>query len=254
MVVDVSVSDAVRGEPSTSNLLTALRAGRDAVTSNKGGIALHGHRVARAAAAARCRLRFGTTVGGLVPILEVLVQHLPPGEVLRVRGVMNATSQFVLTQLAEGRTFPEALREGKRLGFTEPDPRRDLDGTDAAFKAAIVHNCLFVPPLHPKEIPREPVTPSLERRAQRARQRGHTLVALAEVRPGAGAIRIQEVPIESAWASPGATSIFEVETRGLGTLRLQGPGAGPEATAAGLYSELLELAGPRAHSKRRERG
>jgi len=250
VVVEMSVSSLEDGEPGTSHLLSALGAGVDAVTSNKGPFALHYRKLAHAARSNACQLRFGTTVGGPIPILELVVDHLAPGEAMRVRGIANSTTQFILDRVGHGASFDATLREAQRLGIAEANPRRDLEGWDAAWKAAIIHNCLFAPPLDPARIPRDIVRPSVVFRARRAVDAGKALAVLADIRPGRASVRLVEVPGDSPWAVRGSSHIFEVETRGSGRILLQGWGAGPAETASGIYADLIALHADRSRGTR----
>jgi homoserine dehydrogenase len=243
VVVEVSVTNSERGEPGASHVLAALAAGADVVASNKGPFALRYDEVRVAAERTGREVRFGTTVGGIVPILETLVERLPGAEVEEVRAVLNGTTQFILSEIAEGRGFDEAVVEAQERGFTEPDPSWDLEGHDAALKAAIVHNCLFSPAISAAEVGREGLRPEVVPAVRRARQRGRALVLRGHVRPGSARVALEEVARDSPWAASGATNTFEVRTRRAGTLLLQGRGAGAEETAAGILADLAGLRG-----------
>ena len=241
IVVEATLSDPLRGEPGTGQVLQALRGGADVVTCNKGPLAVRYAEVEQALRASGRRLRYGTTVGGIVPILETLVEHLPAAEITGVDAVLNTSTQFVLHRLGCGLSFPQAWEEARRLGYTEPDPRRDQEGWDAAMKAAILHNLLFGRPIAPVDVRREPLTPDSEARALRAIQNGGRLVSLTRVRSGQASVELTEVDADSHWVLPGGVNRFCIETRRAGTLSLEGRGAGPEETASGLLADLLTL-------------
>jgi homoserine dehydrogenase len=241
VVVEVSVSDPHTGEPGTSHILRALAEGADVVTSNKGPFALRYREVQEAVARSGRRIRYGTTVGGIVPILETLVERLPAARVQEVEAVLNGTTQFVLSRLSAGESLQSAVAVAQARGLTEPNPSWDLGGHDAALKAAILHNALFSPPITADEVPREGVDAGVEALAQEARAQGRTIVLQAHVRAGHAEVALVEVPLSSPWAAPGPLNVFQVTTERAGTLLLQGPGAGAEVTATGLAADLASL-------------
>jgi len=250
IVVETTWSEPRPGEPGRRHLLSALLAGADVVTSNKGPLARHSAEVLETSRMMGRELRFGTTVGGIVPILESIRGPLRACGVTRIEGVVNGTTQFVLGRLADGDSWTEALAAAVHEGITEPDPRHDLDGHDAAMKAAILHNVLFAPPLDPTRVTRRPVDASIQARARHLRDRGRRLVMLTEVTPDGAGLRWAEVDRGDPWDLPAATNRFVVETERAGTLTFTGAGAGPEATAAGLLAELEEIADGRERVRR----
>lgn len=241
VVVEVSVADPTTGEPGTTHILRALSQGADVVTSNKGPFALRYREVQAAVSRSGRRIRYGTTVGGIVPILETLVERLPAAGVEEVQAVLNGTTQFVLARLSEGDSLEAATDLAREQGLTEPDPSWDLGGHDAALKAAILHNALFAPPISAADVPREGIDAGVEAVARQARTQGRCVVLKATVRRGHAEVHLSEVPIASPFAAPGPINVFEVTTRHAGRLLLQGPGAGAEVTAAGLAADLASL-------------
>lgn len=243
VVIEVSVSDPITGEPGTRHVLTALAVGAQVVASNKGPFGLHYPQVQAAVHAAGRQVRYGTTVGGIVPILETLVERLPPGEVVELTAVLNGTTQFILGRMAEGADLASAIRDAQAQGLSEPDPSVDLRGEDAALKAAILHNALWSPPLSASDVPREAISEDLAPVVRQAKTVGRRIVLLAKVQPGSACVGLTEVAEDSFWASSGPINSFEIVTRHAGRLRLQGAGAGTEATVAGLLADLAAVEG-----------
>jgi len=242
IVVETTWSEPRPGEPGRRHVLGALLAGADVVTSNKGPLARHSREVLETARHLGRELRFGTTVGGIVPVLECLGGSLRGTGVVRVTAVVNGTTQYVLGRLADGSGWSEALQAAVRAGITEPDPRWDLEGHDAAMKASILHHVIFASGLRPEAVAREGIDSSIEVKAHSLRSRSKRLVSLTEVSRGSASVGLQEVDRSSPWDLPSATNRFEIETERAGTLCLCGLGAGPEATAAGLWAEMEEIA------------
>ncbi len=243
-----SSEDGSAGRPA---FRAAFRAGWDVVTADKRPIARHLPELRAEAARAGRALRFGATVGGAVPVLETLAGPLAGAGVERIEGIVSGSVQFLLGALAAGVPAAEARREAVRRGLTERDPVRDLDGSDAAVKAAILHAVAFGAPLNPDRIDRITVDPAVEARARAAGRIGRRLVAVTRVVPGAAASELREIPRGSRWDLPGASNAFCVSTRFAGVHWLAGPGAGPEATASGLLGDLVGLVADRRPPRRR---
>jgi homoserine dehydrogenase len=235
ILVEATPTEAVAGEPARQHLEAALDRGWHVVTSNKGPIALHGPELEARAARAGVYLRYGATVGGGVPILETLRSLRSSGRIDAIEGIVNGTSQFLLGELARGATFAAALDGARSEGLCETDPSLDLDGVDAALKAAILHWVAFGGTLRPQEIPRAGITPTVETAP------GHRLVALTRVRRGCATISLESESRGGPWDLPHTTNAFRIHTAEAGEIRLSGPGAGPRATASSLLGDLLEV-------------
>jgi homoserine dehydrogenase len=205
------------------------------VTANKALLANHGAELARLAEANRTALLGSGSVGGGVPMIETVEHLAATGEIAGIRGLLNATSTYLLTQMASGLGFDEALAEAQRVGYAEADPTLDLNGRDAAQKLAILASVAW----------------------RRWRPEGEVEVTGIEgVRPELGSIvrlvadatpeRLTVQPMELQAGSPlaevaGVDGILEVEVRGAGTFRVSGPGAGGRVTAGAVYADLARL-------------
>ncbi|MBV9196202.1 MAG: homoserine dehydrogenase, partial [Solirubrobacterales bacterium] len=136
-------------EPARGYLLRALAAGRHVVTANKQLLSQYGEELWDAARANGVQLRFEGAVAGVVPVIRVLQEALAGATIDRVHGIVNGTTNFVLTEMARtGMTFAEALRQAQSLGYAEADPSEDVDGRDAAAKMAILARLAFDTPVH----------------------------------------------------------------------------------------------------------
>src|SRR5436309_5757450 len=135
-------------DPARDYVLRAMRAGKHVVTANKQLLARHGEELWDCARSNGVQLRFEAAVGGVVPIIRVLQESLAGAYVERVTGIVNGTSNFILTQMAErGMTYSDALAEAQRLGYAEADPTADVNGADAAAKMAILARLAFDTPV-----------------------------------------------------------------------------------------------------------
>ena len=136
--VDVVVEVIGGLEPARSLILQAIAAGKSVVTANKAVIARHGQEIAEAAAAAGVYVLIEAAVGGGIPIIEPLKQSLGGNRINRVSGIINGTTNYILTRMAEeGAAYDAVLKDAQELGYAEADPAADVDGLDAADKIAI---------------------------------------------------------------------------------------------------------------------
>src|SRR5947209_9205851 len=130
-----------------------MRAKRHVVTANKQLLSQHGEELFAAARSAGVQLRFEGAVAGVVPVIRVLAESLAGAEIDRVHGIVNGTTNFILSEMARaGVSFEEALAEAQRLGYAEADPSEDVDGRDAAAKMAILARLAFDTPVHLAEV------------------------------------------------------------------------------------------------------
>jgi homoserine dehydrogenase len=252
ILVEVTTQAPADGEPAAGHIRAALASGRDVVTANKGPVAWHEAELRRLAAASGARLRYEAALMDCLPTHAIRETLLPVGRVERFAGIVNATSNAILTAMAEGRSAAEALAEAQRAGQAEADPRNDTEGHDAALKATILANLLLDP--------REPITPDrVERRgleavpdawpaqavARAARVR---LVARGE-RLGEGSgdgvrVRVgpEELPLADSLAAVGGTSMaLRVTSEYGGDLQLTLLGAPVQATAYAILMDLVAL-------------
>jgi homoserine dehydrogenase len=143
VLLEASPVNLVDAQPSLSILLAALARGMDVVLANKGPLALHYPLLRVAADAHGARLAFSATVCGGLPVVNVGVRDLVAAQVRRVEGVFNSTSNYILSQMAAGNSYDEALAEAQRRGIAETNPTLDVDGWDTANKLTIVANAVL---------------------------------------------------------------------------------------------------------------
>ena len=226
-----------------------LARGRCFVTANKALIAAHGPELAALARAHRGRLHFEAAVGGGVPVIRVLREALRHTGVRSVRGVLNGTSNFVLGRMAAGHGLDDALYEARVRGFAEADASRDLDGRDAADKIAILAWLAFGSDPAALPVQRRSLLPDTAALVRLARAQGGVLRQVAECFATDGVVSAAVEPVIVAPTSPlalvqGEENGVLVETRGNGSVRLFGPGAGGPPTAAALLSDMLQGSAP----------
>ena len=170
-----------------------------------------------------------------------------PTEVRTIRGILNGTTNFILSAMADGAEFDNALAEAQRLGLAEADATRDLDGRDVEDKIRVLAWLAFGVEPGAVEVERQGLLPDPGACVAEARRRGGVPRLVAECPRGPGGVRAviepRVVPVTSAFGqASGEENVVEFETRWSGTLRVSGPGAGGPPTASAVLSDLVEVA------------
>jgi homoserine dehydrogenase len=245
-------------EPARTLIVAALGAGKPVVTANKSVIAHHGPDLEAEARKSGAAFRFEAAVAGGIPILAPLAADLAGNEIVRVRGIVNGTTNFILTAMAEeGQPYDEVLREAQDQGYAEADPSGDVEGDDAANKLVILGRLAFGRWLDPASVGRRPptvramgrpgITGVTDQEMEGAAALGLTIKLLATAsRRGAdieAAVIPTAVPSDSPFGwTDGVTNRIEIEAEPLGTIRIAGPGAGGAATSSAVLGDLVAVA------------
>ena len=239
-------------EPAREYLLAALEAGKHAVTANKQVLSQHGEELYDAAREAGVQLRFEAAVGGVVPVIRVIHETLAAAHIERVHGIVNGTTNFILSEMARtGATYEDALGEAQRLGFAEADPAEDVSGKDAAAKMAIVARLAFGVRVHLDDVPYEGIENVTTEDIGYARELGLSLklVGSAERRDGGVAVRVYpaflygEHPLA---AVNGSFNAVTIESPAITEITLSGPGAGGSQTASAVLGDVVSAMIPPA--------
>lgn len=239
------VVEAIGGtEPAGRIAAAALRAGRRLVTANKALVAVEGPRLAELARRAGGRLDFESAVGGGVPVIRALRDSLALTGIRSVRGILNGTTNYVLTRLGEGWRYADALAEAQARGFAEADPARDLSGQDAADKLRILAWLAFGTDPASLPVRRRGIVPDPDRLARLAAVAGGVPRLVAEAaRTEDGVVAAVEpvvVPADSHFGRVrDEENAVRVESEWNGVVHLAGPGAGGAATASALLGDML---------------
>jgi homoserine dehydrogenase len=246
---DVEVVIEVIGgiEPARSLLLTALRRGASVVTANKALLAEDGPTLYDAARASNADLYFEASVAGAIPLLRPLRDSLAGDRVHRVLGIVNGTTNFVLSRMHEtGAGFGEALEEATALGYAEADPSADIDGFDAAAKAAILASLAFHTRVTAADVHREGIAEVTSADVASAKRMDCVvkLLAIAELATdgkGVG-VRVHPAMIPSSHPLAGVRDAYNavfVEADAAGQLMFYGKGAGGAPTASAVLGDLV---------------
>ncbi|WP_346844533.1 homoserine dehydrogenase [uncultured Rothia sp.] len=235
-------------EPARTRILRALNAGKHVVSGNKALLAKHGIELQTAANKTGAQLSYEAAVAGAIPILRPLRDSLAGDQITRVLGIMNGTTNFILDQMdTTGAQFGDALKEAQRLGYAEADPTADIEGYDAASKAAIVASLAFHSEFTIDDVHCEGITSVTADDVQAAAEDGFVikLLAVCELDGMGVNIRVNPtlVPREHPLASVhDAYNAVFVEAENAGELMFYGPGAGGAPTASAVMGDFVALA------------
>lgn len=236
-------------EPARTRILRALKAGKSVVSGNKALLAKHGVELQAAADESGAQLSYEAAVAGAIPILRPLRDSLAGDRVTRVLGIMNGTTNYILDQMdTTGASFSDALAEAQKLGYAEADPTADVEGHDAASKAAIVASLAFHSDFTIDDVHTEGITSITADDVAAADADGYVikLLAICE-REGADGANIRVNPTLIPRQHPlagvhGAFNAVFVEAENAGELMFYGPGAGGAPTASAVLGDFVSLA------------
>jgi homoserine dehydrogenase len=235
-------------DPAKELILASFASGKPVVTANKELLANVGKELFDAADAASRDIRFEAAVAGGIPLIAPLKESLAGERVLRVLGIVNGTTNYVLTRMSErGWTFEAALAEAQRLGYAETDPTADVDGFDAAAKCAILASIAFNTRVVSGDVYREGIARITPQDIADAARLGYVvkLLAIAELDDGEVSARVHPamIPVTHPLASVrDANNAVFVEGAKVGQLMFYGPGAGGDATATSVVGDLVHVA------------
>ncbi len=242
-------------EPARTLILSALEHGAAVVTANKALLAADGPTLFEAAEKADRDLFYEAAVAGAIPILRPLRESLAGDRVTRVLGIVNGTTNFILDKMdTSGAGFAEALEEAQELGYAEADPTADIEGFDAAAKAAILASLAFHSRVTVDDVHREGISEVTAADVQSAGEMGSVvkLLAIAELRSGDGegegeavAVRVHPAMIPRSHPLASVREAFNavfVESEAAGQLMFYGPGAGGSPTASAVLGDLVTVA------------
>jgi homoserine dehydrogenase len=233
-------------EPAREYLLRAMRAGRHVVTANKQLLSQHGEELYEAAREHDVRLRFEAAVAGTVPVVRVLEESLSATPIERIHGIVNGTTNFILTEMTAGSSYAEALSEAQRSGYAEADPSDDVSGRDAAAKMAILARLAFGSPVHLDDVRYEGIEHLHGNDLQYARELGLALklIGTAERREGGLSVRVYPTFLYSGHPLAGISGSFNavtVESETITEITLSGPGAGGRQTASAVLGDVVSV-------------
>jgi len=255
LLVEVTSSPPVDGEPGFAHMREALGRQIPVVTSNKWPVALHGVELAELARRQGVAFRAESTVMSGTPVLSSLVDGLAGTVPSGLRGILNATANFILSGMDEGKSYQDALAEAQQAGLAERDASADVEGYDTVAKLMILSAMVFRRQLRPEQVARRGIADIAREEVDSAASNGGRLRHVATLKfsepDGVGDVDARVEPMPLRRDDPlanieGTTNAVVCYAAPVGDLTIIGPGAGPELAGQGVFSDLIAVARSRA--------
>jgi homoserine dehydrogenase len=242
VVVEVTPVNIKNGEPALSHITKAFKTGKHVVTTNKGPLALAMPALTELADYNNVYLRFSGTVGGGTPMLEFAKRCLAGDRILAIRGILNGTTNYILTEMSQNRvTFQEALSNAQKLGYAEREPSMDIDGFDTACKVVILANWILNKKITLKDVDRTGIRDVSLQALDEASKRGNTIKLIGSIDGDRPTVKPTEIPKTNPLCVSGVLNAVTFSTEFAGEQTLVGRGAGGVETASAVLRDLLDI-------------
>lgn len=236
-----------RIEPAKTFITRALEAGKHVVSANKDLLAVHGSELLEIAKEHQVALYYEAAVAGGIPILRTLVNSLASDKVTKVLGVVNGTSNFMMTKMVEeGWTYEDALAEAQRLGYAESDPTNDVEGIDAAYKMVILSQFAFGMNIQFDQVGHKGISQITPQDVSVAQSLGYVIKLVGSIEETPSGLSAEVTPTFLPKAHPlagvnGVMNAVYVESIGIGESMYYGPGAGQKPTATSVVADIIRI-------------
>ena len=234
-------------EPASSLMISAMNHGKSVVTANKAAVAANFLKLIEIAEKNNVEFRYEASVGGGIPVLKVMTSVLRANEFSQVLGIVNGTTNYILTQMTDNKLpYETALTRAQELGFAEADPTADVEGIDAANKLTILTALAFGDYIPPEEIPTEGITKVTPEQIEDAKNRGNKIKLIAKVVKEGQEIKAVVGPMELPMDHPlcGVNNEFNaiyIMGNAVGELMFYGKGAGPLPTGSAVLGDVMDI-------------
>lgn len=240
IVVEATPTNIKNGEPGLSNMRKAFESGRHVVTSNKGPLALHFNELKETAEDNGLFFRYEATVGGAVPIFNLVHETLAGNTVIGIEGILNGTCNYILTRMSEERMpYDLVLKEAQELGIAETDPTYDVEGIDSAIKLVIIANSIFGQDSTYKDVDVTGITKITPEALELANKNNYVVKLVCEARDSKLTVAPRLVPKRHPLAVGGTLNVASILTDLAGRITISGKGAGSIETASSILSDIL---------------
>ncbi|MCW4051349.1 MAG: homoserine dehydrogenase [Candidatus Bathyarchaeota archaeon] len=246
VMVEMAWTDLETGEPNITHMKEALNAGAHVITSNKGPIALAYKELVELAKKNGVQIRYECTVMSGTPVLSMAQENLTGHVINSVKGIVNGTTNYILTKMENGGSYDVALKEAQELGYAEAEPSADVDGWDAVGKTVIMANALMGASLKPGDVEREGITGITLNDIMEAKIQGKHIKLIAHAWREGDEVKAKVSPEMVDEDDPlasvkGTVNAITLTTDGLGDVTIIGRGAGGTETGHGILSDLLAI-------------
>ncbi len=243
IVVEATPTNIKNGEPGSGNMFAAFNSGKHVVTSNKGPLALHFSELKESAEDNGLFFRYEATVGGAVPIFNLIHEALAGNRVIGIEGILNGTTNYILTRMAEERLpYELVLKEAQELGIAETDPTYDVEGIDSACKLVILANSVFGQAATYRDVEVTGITKITPEALELASKNNYVVKLVCEAGNGSLTVAPRLVPKKHPLAVGGTLNVASILTDLAGRINISGKGAGSIETASSILSDILFIA------------
>lgn len=240
-LVEATPTNIKNGEPALSHIKTAFKTGKHVVTTNKGPLALALPALTELADYNKVYLRFSGTVGAGTPILELAKKCLLGDRIVSVRGILNGTTNYILTEMDEKHiTFQQALETAQKLGYAEADPMMDVDGLDAACKLVIIANWIMNKKVTLKDVNVQGIRNITVQAIEEAAKKGCTIKLIGSIN-GNLKVKPTEISRHDPLSVGGVLNAVTFVSEFAGEETIIGRGAGGMETASAILRDLLDI-------------
>jgi len=242
LVVEVTPTNIETGEPGLSHMLAAMEMGKHVVTSNKGPLALEFKTLCDTAAKQGVHFKFEASAGGAMPLINLAKEVLSGDEVLSIKGILNGTTNFILTKMAkEGTDFETTLREAQELGIAESDPSYDISGSDTACKLVILANAIMGMKASYRDVEVQGIAKITPEAISLASEEGYVIKLIGEVDSGRLEVGPKLVPKNHPLNVDGTLNVATFKTDLAGDITIVGTGAGAIETNSAILSDIISI-------------
>jgi homoserine dehydrogenase len=242
VVVEVTPVNIKNAEPALSHITKAFKTGKHVVTTNKGPLALAMPALTELAEYNNVCFRFSGTVGGGTPMLEFAKRCLAGDKILAIRGILNGTTNYILTEMSQNRvTFQEALANAQKLGYAEREPSMDVDGFDAACKVVILANWIMNKKVTLKDVDRKGIRDVALQALDEASKKGNTIKLIGSIDSGTPIVGPTEIAKNNPLCVSGVLNAVTFFCELAGEQTIVGRGAGGPETAGAVLRDLLAI-------------
>lgn len=245
-IVEVTFTDVKTGQPAIDHCKTAFECGKNVVMSNKGPVALAYQELAELAKKNHVRWGFEGTVMSGTPALRMPLTSLAGNDVTEIRGILNGTTNYILTKMEEGMSYEEALSQAQRLGYAEADPTSDVEGYDARYKIVILSNTVMNAPLKVEDVDCKGITTITPEDIEKAKEEGKRWKLIARAKKEGNHVVATIAPemvetLDPLSSIEGATNAVTFDCDLAGPITLIGAGAGRMETGYSLLIDLINI-------------
>ncbi len=246
-IIEVTYTDVKTGEPALTHIKTALQSGKNVVSSNKGPVVKQVSDLLKLAKQNKVYYGFEGVVLSGTPVINLAKFTLAGNNINSFKGILNGTTNFILSKMEEGMSYEKALKKAQDLGYAEADPTGDVEGLDALGKVVILTNVVLGKKITWQDVERKGITNITIQDVEKAKEEGKRwkLIGSAEIKPDGSVIAKvwpEKLPLDDPLSGvSGATNALTFYTDELGPVTIVGPGAGRRETGFALLIDLLEI-------------